>query len=176
MYIKLLTFIFVLTLSSFKQSQKTNKEAKLDLSNHNLKAIPDSVLKKTNLTYLDLGNGATYYPTGTVLFDDNPNRISELPENIGDLVNLKILLLNANRLTILPNSITKLSKLEVLDLSLNTDLNVIKELDKIEKLTNLRVLKIVYTQIDSNNLELVKSLLPNVKIIFSVNEYLKTLK
>jgi len=173
---KLLTVIFILTISSCTQGHKTTEETKLDLSDHNLKTIPDSVFGKTSLVYLNLGNGVTYYPPLSALVDSNANRLTEVPEKIGDLVNLKILLLNANKLTTLPNSITKLTKLEVLDLSLNTDLRITQELNKIKKLTNLKVLKIVNVKINSDSIEFITVTLPKTKIIFSVDEYLDSLQ
>jgi Leucine-rich repeat (LRR) protein len=98
--------------------------------------------------------------------------LKELPEKIGELINLKILVLNSNRLKTLPSSLIKLTKLEVLDLSVNRDLDVIVELDKISKLPNLKVLKIVDVKLRKSDIDLLKkSLHTDTKVILTVQEY-----
>jgi Leucine-rich repeat (LRR) protein len=48
------------------------------------------------------------------------NRISSLPESIGNLNQLKVLRINNNLLTLLPSSVSKLILLENLDVSNNS--------------------------------------------------------
>ncbi|MBS1651799.1 MAG: leucine-rich repeat domain-containing protein [Bacteroidetes bacterium] len=72
----------------------------LDLSKNNIKEIPDSISQLKNLQVLILSK----------------NNLVALPATIGSLQNLKILNVNQNNLTALPYSIGKLSKLNYLDL------------------------------------------------------------
>ena len=150
---------------------------KLVLSGQKLTAIPDFVFDKTDLTYLDLGSSSiVFYPPLSALEDTNANSISELPGKIEKLINLKTLILNSNKLTTLPNSITKLTSLEVLDLSINKQLDITKELDKLKEMKNLKVLKIVDTELRIDDYETVKKALPGIKIIATIPEYFESLK
>ncbi|MBX3239431.1 MAG: hypothetical protein KIT80_19265 [Chitinophagaceae bacterium] len=141
---------------------------KVDLSGQHL----------TEITYLDLGSsGVTFYPLLSALVDSNSNNISFLPEEIGNLTNLKTLVLNTNRLTTLPNSITKLVNLEVLDLSINKDLDIVQQLDKLKKLPKLKILKIVDVKMTRADITVVKSALqPDTKIIVTIPEYIEASK
>jgi Leucine-rich repeat (LRR) protein len=75
----------------------------LSLSNNNLKEIPKSLRKLTNLEYLYLEN----------------NKLSEIPKSLGKLTNLKLLSCNNNKLTNIPKSIGKLTSLKNLYLCNN---------------------------------------------------------
>lgn len=154
---------------NFKMNQAENK---IDLSGQKLKNIPKWVFKKTNLTELYLGDKTvTFQPPLSKIVDNNANELKELPEEIGELTSLKILVLNSNKLKTLPSSLIKLTKLEVLDLSLNKDLDVIAELDKISKLSNLKVLKIVDVKLRKSDINLLKeSLHADTKVILTVQE------
>jgi hypothetical protein len=166
--------ILFLTTFYFKPNFKMNQaENKVDLSGQKLKSIPNWVFKKTNLTELYLGSKTvTFYPPLSSMVNTDANELKELPEKIGELANLKILVLNTNKLKTLPSSIIKLTKLEVLDLSINKDLDIIEELDKISKLPNLKVLKIVDVTLRKSDIGFLKKSLPiNTKIILTVQEY-----
>ncbi len=153
------------------------QDRRLILSGKHLTEIPDSVFKKTELTYLDLGSSSiTFYPPLSRVSDDdsNANHISTLPEKIARLANLETLILNSNNLTTLPASITKLKKLEVLDLSINMDLQI--ELNKIAQLPSLKILKIVDVMFDRDDLDKVRQALrKDVKIVYTIPEYLESL-
>ena len=73
----------------------------LDLSDTNIKKLPESIGKLTNLKILDLSRA----------------NIEELPESIGKLTNLKRLDLSGTKIEELPESIGKLTNLKSLDLS-----------------------------------------------------------
>ncbi len=76
----------------------------------------------------------------------------------------------------MPNSISNLANLQLLDLSINKELIILKELDKLKALKHLKVLKIVEVKLDKNDIEIIQKALPNTKIIFTIPEYLQSLK
>jgi Leucine-rich repeat (LRR) protein len=83
------------------------------------------------------------------------------------------LLAAGNKIDSLPNSFVLLQNLEVLDLSLN-NLNLAKETDKLRQLHKLRVLMIVFSKADPEELQNLKTALrPNVIIIDSIKDYIK---
>jgi hypothetical protein len=170
--------ITLLGIYSYAQVQGSQMDIKIDLSGRHLKSIPDSIFEKREITYLDLGSHeVTFYPPLSALVDSNVNEISKLPDKVGELTNLRVLILNSNKLTALPNSIMKLTNLEVLDLSINKELDIIQELNKLKQLPKLKVLKIVDVKRNKNDLELLKkSLNPDTKVIVTIKEYMETLK
>ena len=101
----------------------------LDLSDTNIKKLPESIGKLTNLKILDLSRA----------------NIEELPESIGKLTNLKILDLIRANIEELPESIGKLTNLKSLDLS-GTNIEELPE--SIGKLTNLESLYLSGTNIE----------------------------
>jgi leucine-rich repeat protein SHOC2 len=54
------------------------------------------------------------------------NPIEELPESVGELINLETLILNQNNIRFLPNSISKLTNLKQLKMSYNKLENCLK--------------------------------------------------
>lgn len=172
---KFLTIILTIIVHFNSFGQTNLLEIKIDLSGKHLITIPDSILLNTDITFLNLGSkNVTFYPPLSALKDSNSNNIANLPEEIGNLTKLKILILNTNKLKSLPNSIIKLKNLEVLDLSINEDLDIIQQLDKLKQLHNLKILKIVSTKLNQDKISLVKaSLRPDIKIVFSILEYLE---
>lgn len=85
-------------------------------------------------------------PTKVEELDLGKEKIKKLPENIGDLVNLKVLRLEKNKLIGLPKSFSQLKKLEVLDLRKNK-LGAIPE--ALEGMENLKILRLAQNPIDS---------------------------
>jgi Leucine-rich repeat (LRR) protein len=160
--------------------QMTKQETRLILSGQHLKRIPDGVFKNTKLTYLDLGSSdVSFYPPLSRLLeiDSNANHITKLSDKIGNLTNLRTLILNSNNLRILPGTISRLTNLEVLDLSINRNLDILKEVEKIEQLPNLKVLKIVDVKLINEDVDrLRKSLRPDIKIVLTIPEYIESLK
>ena len=90
----------------------------------------------------------------------NDNEIVNLPHNIGNLINLKMLEFENNHLSVLPNSISKLSYLEFLNLqgnqltSLPTDIGNLFNLDQL-RLDNNQLIQLPDSII---NLEKIKLL------------------
>ena len=176
---RLLTFLTIcLILNSCSRDQSQEQEVRVDLRGQHLTSIPDRIFQMEGLTYLNLGSSEiTFYPPLSALVDSNANQISELPDEIGKLTNLKTLILNSNNLTTLPNAITKLTNLEVLDLSLNKNLNIIQELDKLKQLPKLKTLLIVDVEMKNRDTTLVKSSFKTgTKVIFSIPEYVVIFK
>jgi Leucine-rich repeat (LRR) protein len=170
---KLLPIFIALTLNSCMQGQVEHDQTKINLSGLHLKSIPDSIFDCKNLTYLDLGSSeVVFYPPLSALVDSNANELTELPDKIERLTNLKTLILNSNKLTTLPATIDKLTNLEVLDLSINKDLDIINEIDKINKLPKLRILKIIDVKLSRDDLDILrKSLRQDIRIVISITEY-----
>ncbi|MFW9873695.1 MAG: leucine-rich repeat domain-containing protein [Candidatus Thorarchaeota archaeon] len=65
--------------------------------------------------------------------------ISQLPENIGYLTELRVLDIKGNKLKSLPKSFEKLTKLETLDLSLNYGINLPNDFSIYSKLKDLNI-------------------------------------
>ena len=170
---KLLMIFIALTFNSCIQGQMEHDSTKINLSGLHLKSIPDSIFDCKNLTYLDLGSSkVVFYPPLSALVDSNANELTELPDKIERLTNLKTLILNSNKLTTLPATIGKLTNLEVLDLSINKDLDIIGEIDKINKLPKLKVLKLIDVKLSRNDLGILRqSLRHDIRIVLSINEY-----
>ena len=173
MRIVLLVLLSVISLVS--QGQKNESNVEINLNDKSLKSIPDSIFDMVNITYLDLGGRATIYPPLSALLDSNANRITDLTEKIGNLKNLRTLILSCNKLSSLPKSFVLLQNLEILDLSLNTQLDLLGELDKLKQLKKLKTLKIAFLPIADDDLNKIKnSLSPNLKIISTASEYIKS--
>ena len=174
---RLLIIITLLTVYSCVRGQVTKLETRLILSGQKITTIPDSIFDKTDLLYLDLGSSdVVFHPPLSALVDTNANKISELPDKIDKLKNLKTLILNSNQLKTLPNSISNLTNLEVLDLSINKELDILNELGKIKKMRHLKVLKIVDVKAIEDDVETIKKALPNTKIILTISDYFESLK
>jgi Leucine-rich repeat (LRR) protein len=172
----LLVSTLILLFSCSKKNSKI--ETKIDLSSRKLNSIPDSVFEYKHLTELELGaKEVIFYPPLSALSegDKDRNRIVKLSERISELKHLKVLTLNSNELKSLPNSLSNLQNLEILDLALNNDLNIVAEIPKLKSLSKLKILKIVDTKFDKNNLETIqKSLGTKVKLIYSVSDYMES--
>lgn len=172
-------FIVLIFVCFFSCAENdTLKRTKIDLSSQRLTSIPDSIFKYKNLTELELGaKEVIFYPPLSALSesDKERNRISELPEKISELKQLKVLILNSNDLKSLPNSISNLKNLEVLDLALNKNLNILTELPKLKLLPNLKILKITDTKLSMADLEIIeKTLNSKITIVSSINDYMES--
>jgi len=115
----------------------------VDLKNSNLSRLPENIPKTVEKLYLQ-DNNLTQLPESIgnlsklqmLILTSNP--LEYLPDNIGKLSNLLYLSVANTNLTSLPETLSKLSKLEVLDLS-NTHITSEKHLPK--NFTNLHNLK-----------------------------------
>ncbi len=128
-------------IQTIEQANKDNL-TQLDLSGHQIKALPPEIGKLTSLTWLDInGNQLTGLPseigklTSLTKLDLTENQLTGLPPEIGKLTRLTRLDLSENQLTGLPSEIGKLTSLTRLDLSENQLTGLPPE---ISKLTSLR--------------------------------------
>jgi Leucine-rich repeat (LRR) protein len=120
-------------------------ETSVDLSGKQLIAVPDEVLKQTNITSLNLSN----------------NQIASLPAEIGKLTKLQTLNVENNRLESLPVEIGKLTNLKTFDLGNNR----LKSLpDELGNLSGLEFLNLSGYQGPTSDLESIKSKLPNTEV------------
>ncbi len=130
-------------------AEKPTTKNILDLSNQQLKKVPDYVFDQTNLEELNLSNnqltGAIQaeirHLTNLKVLNASNNQMTGVPAEIGQLQNLQILDLSNNQLTGLPYELGNLKNLKTLNLSGNNysalDLNII-----VEKLpTNVNIIK-----------------------------------
>ena len=96
-------------------TQPASETTTLNLGNQKLLTIPDSVFTLTKLEYLSLGNSFVMYPPLSALSNgtdgnDSLNRIREIPEEIGNLQQLKALDLGAQRHTKFTGKYNKIKK------------------------------------------------------------------
>jgi len=169
------------TLPSIIESLISLKKLKLGLNN--LKSIPEWIKNLGSLKKLSLGGNKDlskveewicFLPLVMELnlYDNN---IKVLPESIGLLESLEVLILHNNHLTTLPESFGKLSSLKKLDLSWNNITNLpewISSLSSLEELnlrgnklsnlpesiTSLHSLKILNITLNKNIIQLPKDL------------------
>jgi uncharacterized protein YfeS len=166
---KVFLFIVVFLIAGCK-SRKHSAITSLDLSNQNLKTIPDSVFSCENLQYLNLGNSNfTLYPPLSVLAGegktgDSLNSIKTISNDIRRLKHLKVLSFCFNDLQSLPSGIAELNQLDTLDLSFNMHLDIANELKILGKMKWLKFLNIVLTKTDSATLVNLHKAIPKTKI------------
>jgi len=111
----------------------------LDLSDQQLKKVPESVFKQTDLVALDLSNneltgsvpGEIRFLQKLTILDLSDNSLTGVSAEIGQLKDLETLDLSNNQLTGLPYELSNLSNLKILNLSGNQyseqDLKIILE-------------------------------------------------
>jgi leucine-rich repeat protein SHOC2 len=164
---RFIILLFIIGCSNAPRSTITE----LDLSNQKLTAIPDSVFTLTKLKWLELGNAFTLYPPLSALGSDdntagnNLNKISTLPKAIKKLQNLQTLGLQFIDLVSLPNELTRLKKLDTLDLAYNKRLSISAVMPTLGKMTWLKYLDIEATTFQKKDVDSLRQLLPNTKII-----------
>jgi serine/threonine protein kinase len=125
----------------------------LDLSQKNLKEIPEEIFDLVDITTLNLfGNQITTLPSAIgklVNLEElwvSHNQLTSLPPDIGKLVNLEKLYVFDNQLTSLPSEIGKLVNLKELVVSYNQLTSLPSE---IGKLVNLEELDVYNNQLTS---------------------------
>ncbi len=119
----------------------------LDLSNQELRKVPNETFNQTAVQELNLANNSLE---------------GSLPGEIRFLKNLKVLNLSNNNFTGVPAEIGQLSNLEVLDLSNNNLTGLPNEL---ANLKNLKLLKLSGNNYSASDLEIIKKGLPNSVVI-----------
>ena len=168
-------FIVIIIFIASCSTQPASKITSLDLGNQKLLSIPDSVFTLTGLEYLSLGNSFVMYPPLSVISDgnhgnDSLNCIREIPEDIGNLQQLKVLDISANNLQSLPENITELKKLERLELCFNSHFDAKTEFRKLSRMTWLKNLNIATTKNAIGNADMLRKVLPDTKIIATIEE------
>lgn len=132
-----------------KSLNKYNTISCLDLAGNNLKALPNDILKFTNLRQLSMGDGA-YGGNKLTVIDGNicqltnlrslcffQNTIDSISPNIVNLKNLEYLNLNQTKIKHIPTTIGELKNLQDLQLS-STEISTIpNEILKCTKLTEI---------------------------------------
>lgn len=145
------------------------KVTEVDLSNHGLSAIPDSIFSLTHLESLELGNNFTMYPPLSALGADKPegetfNKIMKIPGSIKVLHRLRYLSMRFNDLKSLPGEISELRVLDTLDLSFNEHLNIAAEFETLKEMTWLKYLNIIATNTDTTTVSKLRKTLLHTKI------------
>lgn len=159
-YMLLKTVIFIIGLNSvaiFGQIDKiyysldnallnSQKVYKLDLSNQQIKELPNEIKTLENLTELILRS----------------NELSDLPKTIKNLKNLKLLDLYDNNFRIISKEVTKINSLNLLYLNKN---DVIKIRRSIKRLINLKEFDLIYNpNLSDKKIKKIERLLPNCKV------------
>ncbi len=99
----------------------------VDLSGRGLRKVPDDILRREDVTSLDISDNALEgalpaeirHMRSLRMLDASGNRMTGVPAEIGQLSELRILDLSDNELTGLPYELGNLQNLELLDLSGN---------------------------------------------------------
>lgn len=119
---------------------------KIDLSNQDLKEIPEEIFKCKRLRKLNLsGNQISKIPKeienlkGLSVLDLSNNEIKYFYAPIGKLKNLRILILNNNNIRSIPAQIENLKKLKILGLASNKLKELPIEITKLEQLEEINV-------------------------------------
>ena len=157
---------------------------KLNLGLNDLKNIPNWIRNLRSLKKLGLGGNKglsrfeewIYLLPQIIELNLYDNDIKELPESIGLLNSLEVLIMPNNNLTILPESFKKLSSLKKLDLSWN-DITILPEwinsLSSLEEL-NLRGNKLLKLPHSMSSIQSLRSLNVSLnKDIIQIPEDLK---
>ncbi|XP_010458738.1 PREDICTED: plant intracellular Ras-group-related LRR protein 3 [Camelina sativa] len=113
-------------LAVIKGAEDGGVVERIDLSNRQLKLIPDALGKIVGLVSLDLSRNDLKLLPDTISglekleeLDLSSNSLRSLPDSIGLLLNLRILNVTGNKLTSLPESIAQCRSLVELDASFN---------------------------------------------------------
>ena len=131
--------------------------------------IPEEIGQLTNTTDLTIqptrpqGRWSVYPPLSWYETREYKEPFRKLPESIGRLKSLKSLRLSNLDIHELPETIAELSNLEFLDLSMNK-LDISNELSKLNKLPNLRHLRILGNHFEEYKMQDFKRQNPDIQI------------
>lgn len=125
-------------ISKKSSQEKTSNGKILDLSNQNLKKVPESIFSKNELVNLNLSHNSLN---------------GALPAEIRLLSHLKVLNLSHNNFTGVPAEIGQLSELEVLNLSYNPITGLPLELGNLKKLKTLDLRGTDYSKFDLDKIK-----------------------
>lgn len=138
------------------------------LSHYNLDSIPSEIgrLKKVKSLYItkDSTNGWAIFPPSSELeqMSEVPP-FRKLPNELGELTNLKNLGLVGLDLKELPDNFGQLQNLDSLNLMMNK-LTISEEIDKLKELKNLKYLLLFGNKVDSTDISELKKSNPNLVI------------
>lgn len=131
--------------------------AQLNISMNNIREIPDSISKLTNLRALNLaGNQLGYISTALCrlklleYLDLSKNNLSIIPPEISSLENLKELQAFENKFESIPVEIVQLTHLELIDFSNNKIKSIPNEICHLKKLKNLLLSNNLITELPLN--------------------------
>jgi len=154
-------------LSGCQQKPVDNK---LDLSGKQLEKVPDYVFKLTNLEELNISNNQI---TGNLpveirnlknlrVLSADDNLMTGIPAEIGQLPSLQVFSINNNLLAGIPKEMGQAKNLRTLDLSNNQLTGLPNELASLE---NLETLNLSGNQYLEQDFDSIKNSLPNVNYI-----------
>jgi regulator of replication initiation timing len=170
---------------------------KLDLSNNGMRSLPPEIGRFRNLQYLNLSrNQLLDLPpeigrlTKLQVLNVTGNQLDQLPNEIGNLVNLKQLIVSQNFLKRIPPEVGKLTRLEFFDASENRLTQIPAALGlasslrdialrtnfiaflpaELGKLKRLRTLDVDNNSFTEEELEYLRSILPDTEIISEVQQ------
>lgn len=118
----------------------------LDISTNNLEKFPEEICFLENLIYLDIStyNNFTYIPAcirknaNLRVLRAHYNKISSLPESLGELYSIEQIILGGNNIVDIPSSLYNLKNLTELDLHKNNiqniDLEALSEIDNLNEI------------------------------------------
>jgi len=113
-----------------KALRNPSRVFRLEIINSELTEVPAQIAQLKNLQELCLWG----------------NKITVLPEELGELVNMQLLYLSENELKTIPGEIFEMSNLIKLDLKKNSFTNIPPEINRLKK---LKVLYLAYNQLTS---------------------------
>jgi hypothetical protein len=180
----LISLLCMIILSSKAQSDLNKITIILDDTVNSKTILIDSFKKNENVKELSIeisGNN-----TGWVVFDDSPTgdyhcsysynkKLGRLPDSIIELNAIEVLDISYLGLEVLPKDFAHLSNLQSLNISFN-EISLLDEIDKLQQLKKLTILRFYGCKFDKSTFDVLAKRLPNVKLLFSKDQYLNDMK
>ena len=133
-------------ITDYNFIESFNHIESLDISGNGLEEYPREICSLKKLLYLDISTYNTFTKIPKCIINNQKlrvlrahfNKIENIPEEIGELINLEQLILGSNKIKYVPETIYKLKKLKELDLFQN-DISQInfKALSKLDDLDEI---------------------------------------